>query len=230
MTWLLAGVAAILLIWALVAAALSAQPPVLLRVFRFAVAALATLAAVALVAMGRFRLALVPAGIVLLVLAPWGRMTSGRAPAPPGGESEANSRYLRMTLDHESGDMLGEVIGGPMQGAMLGDLALEDLLRLLAICRAEDPEGTRLLEAWLERSPHAARWREADAERGHGQAARGPMTRDEAAEILGVAATAPEDEIRAAYRRLMAANHPDRGGSPWLAQQINRARDVLLGG
>ena len=51
-----------------------------------------------------------------------------------------------------------------------------------------------------------------------------------AAEILGVAPDASDEEIKAAHRELMARNHPDKGGSPWFARRLNEARDVLLGG
>lgn len=55
------------------------------------------------------------------------------------------------------------------------------------------------------------------------------MSVEEARDILGVGTDAAPDDIRAAHRRLMLANHPDHGGSTWIAARINQARDVLLG-
>ena len=54
------------------------------------------------------------------------------------------------------------------------------------------------------------------------------MTREEALSVLGLNADATDEDVKAAYRRLMAGLHPDRGGSDFLAAQINRARDVLV--
>lgn len=54
------------------------------------------------------------------------------------------------------------------------------------------------------------------------------MTRQKAAEVLGVSQQASEEEIRAAHKTLMKRNHPDHGGSPYLAQLLNQARDVML--
>lgn len=50
----------------------------------------------------------------------------------------------------------------------------------------------------------------------------------EARAILGVGADADAEEVRAAHRRLVAAVHPDKGGSAELTRRINAARDVLL--
>ena len=54
------------------------------------------------------------------------------------------------------------------------------------------------------------------------------MTHEEAAQILGVPPEATEAEIQDAYHRLIAKNHPDHGGSKYIAQQLNQARELLL--
>ncbi|CAH9099076.1 unnamed protein product [Cuscuta epithymum] len=55
------------------------------------------------------------------------------------------------------------------------------------------------------------------------------MTRREAARILGVRESTPQDKVKEAHRRVMVANHPDAGGSHYLASKINEAKDILLG-
>ncbi|XP_030927965.1 mitochondrial import inner membrane translocase subunit TIM14-1-like [Quercus robur] len=55
------------------------------------------------------------------------------------------------------------------------------------------------------------------------------MTRREAALILGVREGTPLDKVKEAHRRVMVANHPDAGGSHYLASKINEAKDMMLG-
>lgn len=53
------------------------------------------------------------------------------------------------------------------------------------------------------------------------------MSRREAALILGVREGANREAVRDAHRRIMVANHPDRGGSPYLASKVNEAKSTL---
>lgn len=55
------------------------------------------------------------------------------------------------------------------------------------------------------------------------------MTRREASQILGVRESAAEERIKEAHIRVMKANHPDLGGSSYIAEKVNEAKDMLLG-
>ncbi len=176
----------------------------------------------------------------LLLLLPailqWGRIRQGlrnmRGPTP-GRTSDIETRYLRMKLEHDSGVLSGTVLEGAHRGRRLDELTLPELLDLLRECRVEDPRSSEVLETYLDRV-HGTGWRQGDesgergADRGRAASSAGPMTPEDAYEILGLKPGATDQEIRDAHRRLLKANHPDRGGSTWLAAQINLAKDLLL--
>ena len=54
------------------------------------------------------------------------------------------------------------------------------------------------------------------------------MSRQQAADILGIEVDASSEDVRLAHKKLMQKIHPDRGGSELLAKQINTAKDILL--
>ena len=46
-------------------------------------------------------------------------------------------------------------------------------------------------------------------------------------EVLGVAKTAPDEEIKKAYRKLAIKHHPDKGGDPEQFKKVQGAYDIL---
>ncbi len=151
--------------------------------------------------------------------------------APKTGQtSTVETRFLRMRLDHDSGEMDGEVLEGAFEDRLLSQLTLDELLILRAECQRVDPESASLLDAYLDRTH--TEWREqTDSQTDNETAAAGSdsMTPEEAREILGVDKNASKQDITQAHRRLMHKLHPDRGGSDYLASKINLAKDCLLG-
>lgn len=158
------------------------------------------------------------------------RVRGGARPTP-GRRSTVRSAALEMELDHDSGTLEGMVLAGRHEGRALSALTLEELIELGKELSA-DAESLQLLETYLDsRFPV---WRDnAQADMGGGQGgapASGPMTKQEAYEILGLEAGASTADIRKAHRRLMQRLHPDLGGTSFLAARINEAKEILLSG
>lgn len=143
--------------------------------------------------------------------------------------SKIETAYLRMQLDHQSGQLTGTVLAGRHRGQRLEDLDLDAAMEVLAECRVDDEESVALLEAYLDRRFGSDWHSKAHQTRsGGGKAPPSGMTADEAYAILGVEKNATPEQIRDAHRRLMQKLHPDRGGSTYLAAKINQAKDLLL--
>lgn len=256
--WLALGVVGVILLWLGGKAFVNADPRLLARGIRYAGAILCGGLAVFFLIRGRIDVAMMLGAAGAAALGYWPRglrpfgglfggrnTTSGWQKARTGYEqseggaagsnqqSQVETPWLRMRLDHATGRMHGEVMQGRFAGRMLASLAFEDLILLLRDCRAADNQGAALLEAYLDRTI-GEDWREraARGDPGDEAGAADPgvtMTREQALDILGLQPGAGPDEIRAAHRRLMKKFHPDQGGSTFLAAQINRAKDFLLG-
>ncbi|MDX1580173.1 MAG: DnaJ domain-containing protein [Alphaproteobacteria bacterium] len=235
MPYVFLGAIALILIILAINWSANAQPADVRRVGRYVLGFLMVAGAILLAARGQFGLAGPLAAASLLVF------TGRRIPflssskKSPGQASQVETSYLRVRLDHDSGEMDGEVLDGRFQGRQLSSLSEEELLELLEDLHSADPEGDRLLRAYIDRHyPGAtgstgagAHQDEASAGAGGGS---GPMTRKEALEILGLEDGASEREVKDAHRRLMKKFHPDQGGSAYFATRINQAKDLLLKG
>jgi DnaJ domain len=198
----------LLLALAVAVVALRRLPP------RQAFALLLFAAAGGLVLLRQFVLAVPLAAIAVKLWRDGARMT----PAP-GGRSEVESAALRMTLDHATGSVDGEITAGPFAGRRLSALSAEELHELYeAFEAAGDHDSLALLLAWLDRSGRT---------RAEAPPSDRPMSEAEAYRVLGLAPGASLDEVRAAYRRLMKRVHPDLGGSGALAAMLNEAKQVL---
>ena len=160
----------------------------------------------------------------------WLRRTRGLGPIkPPGGrKSTVRSSHLEMELDHDTGELDGEILTGQMRGAKLSELSEEELLSLYQQIRS-DSESAALLESFLDRyhsgwqtgaKNSSSAWDESTSP--------GQMSKQEAYQILGVTPEASREEIHDAWRRLIKRVHPDSGGSAFLAAKINAAKSVLL--
>jgi len=232
MAYLFAGFAILAVLLLLARAFVAADPRSLVRTLRYILGIGMMVFGGALVLGRRWELGvpLIAAGFSALTLGRIGPIDLGGGKKTPGATSRVRSTYLDMELDHDSGTMTGRVAGGSYDGRRLDDLDEDDLRKLYREV-AIDPESVSLLEAYLDR--RLPGWREdveGDAAAGAGGAANaGPMTDEEAYQVLGLAPGAGEAEIRSAHRNLMKRVHPDQGGSTFLASKINEAKDRLLG-
>jgi DnaJ-domain-containing protein 1 len=230
MLYLLGGVAVLCGLLVLAYLILNADPARLARIVKWSAIGGAALAVVGLATAGWLALLLTP---LIFLLPKWRRMRSmmGGLHGPATGQtSDAETPFIRMHLDHDTGNMSGTVLAGRFAGMRLDELRPQELLALLRECRAADEEGARLLEAYLDRV--RSNWHDEmanDQARSEPPPRGGPdLTVEEAYAILGLEPGADADAIKAAHHRLMKQFHPDHGGTDYFAAKINRARDVLL--
>ncbi len=201
------------------------------RLVRHGGGVLGMIGALLLLLRGRIGLAAAVASMVAN-FAGWRTTGAGSTPfrnvgggSRSGRASTARSAMMEMRLDHDSGAMTGRILAGAYAGRAVETLSRPELVSLRRELMLDDPDGARLLEAYLDR--RFAGWREAD--QGERQGRRGgAMSRQEALEVLGLAEGASAADIIRAHRTLMKKFHPDHGGSTTLAARVNQAKDVLM--
>lgn len=206
----------------------AAQPSTLARVVKWAFVLVCAALTIYLAVTGRAFFAILPLALSLLPPLLAGRRGTRAGGAGGGsGLSEVETRYLTMSLDHDSGAMNGRVREGDYAGRELSGMSEAEVLDLYAVALDEDPESARLLETYLDRT-YGPGWRSASQGSGKsGPAAADDMTHEQAYEVLGLEPGASQAEISRAHRELLKKLHPDHGGSKFLAAQINRAKEIL---
>ncbi|WP_431686957.1 molecular chaperone DnaJ [Hahella sp. NBU794] len=146
------------------------------------------------------------------------------------GQSSIETSLLRMTLDHRSGKMDGDVLAGRYSGRNLQAMDVSSLATLYRSAVRDYQDSIEILETYFERV-YGVHWRtqfsvdDVDNVPTHDEA----MTLADAKDVLGLTDhDLSEDEVVEAHRRLMQKFHPDRGGSNYLAAKINEAKRILL--
>jgi hypothetical protein len=235
MIYLLGGAFLFFLVLRALRAFADANPAALALVMRRGGGGVALLAAVLFLLRGRLDMAIGLGGLGawLLGLRNGSLLRMFKSSGGRGARkvSCVRSAMIEMELDHESGKTRGTVLAGPDEGKSLDALTRPQCEALHDLCCRDDPEGARLIEAYLDR--RFAGWRAAaqnqrDPGRRSTRRRPGAMSEDEAYEVLGLQKGAPEEEVVRSHRSLMKKLHPDHGGSTDLAARVNEAKDVLM--
>lgn len=240
LAYLILGIALVIGIILIAKGFAGADPATLAKILKWGGAVIAVVLILYFAIIGRLGLALMMGAAAVPIFMRWhtfNRMAKSWRGPSQGQTSEIETQFLRMSLDHDTGDLQGVVLDGRMTGRLVEELNVNELIALLQECwSAGDEQSASILESYLDRT-QGADWREregADAGEGGGGGGSGPyrpgrISRDEALDILGLEPGAGPDEIKEAHRRLMQKVHPDHGGSTFLAAKINEAKDMLLG-
>src|ERR1700704_3383675 len=179
MPTLIAGVVAVVLLYTLLQMFRAANPAVLARAIKIGGGVVALAVAAFTGIKGELAVA-IPLGLFGAGLLGWspfgpsgfsniGAIFGGGQPRSAGQSSRVRSQFLDMALDHDSGELSGEILAGPHAGHSLGEF---DLAQLVAMMPSFDAESVSLLESYLDRRFPA--WRQDAQGDGAGRPRRGP--------------------------------------------------------
>lgn len=141
--------------------------------------------------------------------------------ARSGGIARFNTEYIAAELDVNRLVLSGRILKGPYANLTLEELSKAQLEELLEFYASRDKKSFYLIKTLQQRrgfesEPHS-----------HIDVATAPNIQ-EAMEILGLQGEPERDAVLKAHRTLIHKLHPDRGGSDYLAGQVNAARDQLI--
>ena len=144
-----------------------------------------------------------------------------------GNTSKIATGMFEMQLDPSSGELSGTVLSGIHAGSQLSNLELSQLLVLMGECQSLEDQSAAMLAAYLDRR-FGVKWRSEAHSSYPIDSNSDSMSETQAREILGLNNQASRKDVITAHKKLIQKLHPDRGGSNYLAIQVNQARDLLL--
>ena len=142
------------------------------------------------------------------------------------GATSLTTEWLVIDFNFSTRALDAQIRKGDFSGQRLSQLNKDQLSQLLQACR-DDLQSSTAVRAFM-----AARFRQTgsagDDRQQKTSAGDVNMSKAQAYEVLGLQPDAEDADIRKAHKRLIQKLHPDRGGSEYLATQINLAKDTLL--
>lgn len=107
-------------------------------------------------------------------------------------------------------------------------IAILLLWRMKAFAPASILSAILLITGIIERVMHIQALRRVAKQTSTPPAASQAMSYEEALELLELGENPTPKEVKEAYHKLMKRNHPDQGGSKYLATKINAAKTIVL--
>lgn len=142
--------------------------------------------------------------------------------AKNGGVARFTTDHIEAQLDVNQLNLNGHIKKGLYVNYTLDQLDKSQLEELLAYYQTLDKKSYYLIKTLLQRRGFYGEQPRQEP------APPGVSDLQEAMDILGLTGKPSKSDVLAAHRRLIHKLHPDRGGSDYLASQVNAARDQLL--
>jgi len=149
--------------------------------------------------------------------------TLGRFAGEKLGPTRFTTLWLIVEYDMARRSLDGSISRGQFEGRKLSQLNASELDALLEEVK-DDFQSRAAVNAFIM-ARNGRRNEQNTSPPPHVDA---KMTASQAYEILDIQADATDEDVKQAHKRLMQKLHPDRGGSSYLASQINAAKDTLL--